>query len=95
MKYITTLLLLFAIQGASAANVKFFDSNEESKEKFSIINSEYIELIDYDEEDKELMLWHIKGKGYEFVVETAEEANEIIIKIMDRNDKSLIVLTES
>jgi len=95
MRYIATLLLMFTIQGAQAASVQFFQSNVESEIKFSVIPSAYIEKIDYDEDDKELTLWHMHGKGYDFKVDSAKEANEIIIKLMDKNDNSLIVLTES
>ena len=82
------------MQSAFAANLKYFYNEEASKAQFVVINSKNIILLNYDEYDKELevVLTH---KSYDFKVNTADEADKIIIKLMDDTDKSLVVLKKS
>ena len=95
MKYIITLLGLFIFQPTYAANIKYFESQIESKELFKVINSSYINRIYYDEDDKELIVWMGDGSKYDFEIESSNKANEAIIKILDVNDNSFVILTES
>jgi len=95
MKYIITFLGLLIFQQAYAANIKYFESKTESKEYFKVINSKNINLIYYDEADKELDVWMNDGSNYDFKVDSSDKANEIIIKLLDDNDNSFVTLTES
>ncbi len=95
MKYIVTFLGLLIFQPAYAANIKYYESKTESKEYFKVISSKHIERIYYDEDDKELVVYMTKGTNYEFRVESSDKANEVIIKLFDDNDSSLVILTES
>ncbi len=95
MKYIITFLGLLIFQSSYAANIKYYESKVESKEYFKVINSKHIEQIFYDEDDKELEVWISRGVSYNFEVKSSDKANQVIIKILDDNDSSFVILTES
>lgn len=80
---------------ATAATIISYDTEKSGKDELLAINSSQIYLARYYEDDQILKVWVGTGSvnlDFEFKVQTIEKAMEILKKIYDQNDPSLIEL---
>lgn len=91
--FLTFFIAMLALN-ASAAGVIYYENRKPGKVEFSVINPKNIGIMIYDE-DNEILELKSNNKytpDAKFIVKSSKEAQEIILKLLDDNDLSLIEL---
>ena len=91
MKLLIVLLGLLTISSAYSADIVTYENKEKGERTIRILNSEDINLFEYDEDDKRLNIT-MDQYGFNFKIESYEAAVVILDRLRDRNDNALIEL---
>lgn len=94
MKLISIIIGLFVASNLYAADI-FYYTDIDSKSEFVVLSSINIGAYTYDESDKELNVYVDPNYHPDFKVGSKKEAMEIIKKLLDRSNGSLIELEKS
>ncbi len=89
-KILLISIISFVCGHIHAANIMFYDKDG----SFWVVPSKQVGSVGYNEKEKELGVIRIGQEYLVFKVETKEEALNIIKKIFDDDDNSLIVLKQ-
>lgn len=79
----------------NAATLTYYTDKEVGEREYGAFNSAEISTLYYEEDDKILVVTFLRGSGnttYNFKVNTFKEAQDIIKRVFDSNDSSLIEL---
>ena len=87
--FITALLLSFS---AFSANIIGYGSKEEGEKEYVVLVGSSVVALTYNEDDKILKVIKPDGGYYMFKVKSDKEAQKIISKVLDTQDKSIIEL---
>lgn len=91
-KIVFTALMTFSFSAFSASIIGYI-SKDEGEVHYKIIMGNHISTMEYDEGDKVLKVEKSSGGIFYFRVETSSKAKEVISKVLDSSDKSIIELS--
>ncbi len=98
MRQLISFAMLVLLAGnATAANLIYYKNKTAGKTHFCVINAKQISSLEFEEKEKRLKATYMEGNVIRykyFIVKSNDEAFDIIKKVLNQDNHSLIEVEE-